>query len=353
MTTPRLAWADAAKGFAIIGVVLLHVVGKHFVVADWPARGFAVWMDILDVLRPIRIPLFFLISGFFATRAIARPWRTMLRRNSLNLYYLYVLWLVIQTAIFHALPRIDTAVAESPVQFVKQLVYSPSNLWFLFALAVFFVAVKLLRTVPVLALVAAGLLSTAAAASVLPDALNHTALPENLVFFLAGAYLPTLVGFWAERARWWAFLLVAAVFATVLVIDSNWLFLAACASGAATAIYVIAKLSPTIIGAGLTVVGRKTLPIYVMQMPMIAAVAAFADDVVPDSVASSLWFAIFYPLILTAAIIALALAVHRVLSPVAPVLFRAPWLLGERTRPSGEGGAESVRQPLHDGDRLV
>src|SRR5699024_708546 len=70
-STPRKAnrveWADTAKGLSIIGVCLMHIVTA---VPDGTSTPLGLLSSFLD---PLRMPLFFLVSGLFAHRGLERP----------------------------------------------------------------------------------------------------------------------------------------------------------------------------------------------------------------------------------------------------------------------------------------
>ncbi len=82
--------ADAAKGVCIVLVVLHHLVTKHLELV-LPGDGPAVvaWGAVTAGLRPLRMPLFFVISGMFAASAVRRSWGASLRRRVATPYYLY------------------------------------------------------------------------------------------------------------------------------------------------------------------------------------------------------------------------------------------------------------------------
>ena len=56
------------------------------------------WVD--DTLKPLRMTLFFLLSGIFASSSIDRPWRSVFRKRVGSPYYLYVVWLLLQWPFF-------------------------------------------------------------------------------------------------------------------------------------------------------------------------------------------------------------------------------------------------------------
>jgi hypothetical protein len=76
--------------------------------------------------------------------------------------------LVIHAALLSFVPDFGTERADSPLKFVAQLTITPSNLWYLYALAVYFVIAKAARRVPVWLV------------------LGRAGVYQNLVFFLAG-----------------------------------------------------------------------------------------------------------------------------------------------------------------------
>src|SRR5262249_15124021 len=108
-----------------------------------------------------RMPDFFLISGLFLARVIARDWRTYLDRKVLHFAYFYALWVVIQF-VFRA-PGIAAAGGSAAVLggVLLALIQPFRTLWFIYLLPIFFVVTKLARRVPpLLILLAAALLES-------------------------------------------------------------------------------------------------------------------------------------------------------------------------------------------------
>ncbi len=84
----RVTWVDAAKGMSIALVVLAHCFsttpGKHYYVA---------WLDSSnDILRLLRMPLFFCVAGFFVDRSLRLAWKPFIDKKLLLFLWLYVLW---------------------------------------------------------------------------------------------------------------------------------------------------------------------------------------------------------------------------------------------------------------------
>jgi uncharacterized membrane protein YcfT len=153
----RVDWVDYAKGFCIVMVVMMHsTLGIEKALGETSWLGAAV-----EFARPFRMPDFFLISGLFLSRVIARDWRSYLDRKVLHFAYFYALWVVIQF-VFRA-PGI--AADGGPAAVLRELLLAfiePfGTLWFIYLLPIFFVVTKLTRRVPPLAIfLAAALLES-------------------------------------------------------------------------------------------------------------------------------------------------------------------------------------------------
>jgi threonine dehydratase len=120
---PRQRWADVAKGLCIVLVVLWHVTRKDYLQLpldpSLPVAG--AWGRFSEVLLPVRMPLFFLISGLFAARQLDRPWPRVWSDRVAPLLYLFVLWTLVHTLVLRLAPGFDTAVAHSPGELLVQL----------------------------------------------------------------------------------------------------------------------------------------------------------------------------------------------------------------------------------------
>jgi uncharacterized membrane protein YcfT len=200
----RTLWADAAKGVLILLVVLWHVITKHYLKIDWrlsaPVPG--AWGALTEQLLPLRMPLFFTISGMFAAGAVDRPWRVLGRSKVARFLYLYVVWLVVHTVILAFVPDFDTARATSVTGLLAQLTITPSNLWYLYALALYFAVAKTVRRLPTaLVLGAALVLSAVAYSGLLETPGDRGGVYRNLVFCLGGLRLrPFVERLAAQRA---------------------------------------------------------------------------------------------------------------------------------------------------------
>lgn len=156
--TDRYAWVDFAKGFCIVAVVTMWIVGE---MQGYTPQGQAGWLGYFVVFaKPFRMPDFFLISGLFLSRVIDRPWKSYLDTKVVHYLYFFILWTLITVPVTwllgHGTPQ---SLGEAVSSLLYQL-YDPFGmLWFIMMLSVYFVATRLLRRFPVwLVLIASVLL---------------------------------------------------------------------------------------------------------------------------------------------------------------------------------------------------
>jgi uncharacterized membrane protein YcfT len=321
---PRSLWPDVAKGMCILLVVLWHVVTKHYQQVDWDVSVpvSAAWGTLGEQLLPLRMPLFFTISGMFALGALGRSWPQLVRTRIGAFAALYAVWVVIHTAVMWFTPDFDTARARGAGALVVQLTVTPTNLWYLYALAVYFFVARLTRRVPTGWLLgAAFVLSAVAAAHLLPVPSNRGQVYQNLFFFLAGLRLRHVVERHARtttctRLAIAAGAYVAASAAMTALGAERWVGLWPVVSILAVGFGVslaasTARLRRT--SALLGALGRRTLPVYVVHLPLLALVDRLLDGPLDMLEPHGLALALVEPLLLTALLVALSLALHRVL----------------------------------------
>lgn len=322
-TRQRAVWADVAKGVCILLVVLWHTVNKSYLRIEWTSAGPfpALWGVFGDALMTLRMPLFFAISGMFALSAHRRPWREVVRSRVAKFLYLYLAWMIVHTAVFWFTPEFDTLSARGVGEFAEQFLVTPPNLWYLYALALYFTAAKLLTRIPVpVVLGAAALLAVVTAAGAFDTPGNRGSLLQNFVFFLLGLHLRPWAERLAETTTWRRAgavgLLYATALAAMLVLSAQrvptvWTLVSLLA--------LVSGLSVTpllgrvaLIGEGLAWLGRRTLPIYVIHMPLLALLHTGVSPLLGPS---PLVVAALYPALATTALVAACLLADRVLPP--------------------------------------
>lgn len=344
----RLVWVDVARGALIILVVFYHVVAVHLATTGTPPAGPA--SHLLDTLvaglRPLRMPLFFLISGFLAIGAITRPWPDLVRTRVALFAYVYVVWLVIQTAVlqligdgelvtrFGAQPYNPDTPWNPVLGLLANATFSPTSLWFVFALALYFPLAKLLARVRVLAISSAALLYLVSVEGW--PGLQVGQLPAvaaYLVFFLLGAYGRDTIAALARRPDWRLAALAVVAFVGAQIVELQ-------LSQRVPVLLGVASIGGTYLGITcavavsrhlsrsttvLSYLGSRTLPIYVIHMPVLwllhAATEATGGSLA--AVSSGVVIAV-YAIGATTVTLGGALAVASAMQHGAPWLFRLP-----------------------------
>lgn len=318
---PRLAWADVAKGACIVLVVLHHATTKQYD-ALVPAHLTAVadaWNGFTHALKPVRMPLFFVLSGFFAASAVHRPWREVTQRVASSAY-LYVVWLLLLAGFTTWERELPMNRVQDLDELLLDLAFASTGLWFLYALAVYFVLVRLTSRLPA-GVVLGGATVLASVASLLPiEEANRVSVLLHLVYFVLGARYPHLV---REVATWTRAgvlpaLTLVFVLSSVLLAHAGWptsldvVLLSVVGLPWGLLVAVRATRAERTARA-LTWIGRRTLPVYVLHIPVLGAVhhLGLSPDVGPG--VAALPIAVTYPLVVTAVVVSGTLVVHEAL----------------------------------------
>ncbi|SDD92730.1 acyltransferase family protein [Glycomyces harbinensis] len=346
----REGWADVAKGVCIILVVFWHVITKHVHFIDWgSAEGIAsLWATFSAQLLPLRMPLFFLVSGLFAASAVFAADRAKAGRRVGLLLSLYVLWLTIQTfALALAAPDFDTARAHNVVEYLAELTISPTNLWYLLALGLYLVIARTTRKVPTpIVLSLAFIVSGVMGMGVLPDLGNLWQVIQNLFFFLLGVRMRDLVKRIAASVNVWTALAAGAVFAAgiggmALLNAREWfgvwtlLCLAAVYFGMSWCVLLDRWLPRMTKPLGW--IGQRTLPIYVIHMLPLAVIDRVVRGTGAAEALANPAVALVYPLLLTAAVIAICLLAHNLLNRIGRGFLFNPLVVLPRKEPAAAG----------------
>lgn len=187
-TAKRLEWVDIAKGLSIILVVMMYTTNG--VGEETGATNFMHW--IVAFAKPLRMPEFFLISGLFLSYGITRTWRQFADKRFVHYIYFYVLWSIIlymfKIAIFDGNPL-------AALQNILMIGLQPySVLWFVYALALFSLAIKALHSlrVPHWAALAVGIILQMLPINTASYFVND--LAEYFVYYYAGyAFAPHIL----------------------------------------------------------------------------------------------------------------------------------------------------------------
>lgn len=319
----RVAWPDVAKALCIVLVVERHAtLFSNEVLQDGMVE--TIMFVITDTLRPMRIPLFFVVSGYLVARSVQRGWSgDLVDKRVLAHYWRYLLWLSITAVAFLAIPGESMADLPSWEWFAISAFVGLTPLWYLWALAVYFVITKALSRYPLVLIGIAAVLCVVGYTRILPNVGNSTPLLQNLVYFAAAALYPHLVQRVVNGASWRRAALTGVLFlaggiAFALTALQRFPFFGPAVSVIAvvfalTVIALIADRMPR----WWTYIGRNTLAIYVMHLVVIVLVASLVPQI-PAALTP------LYVLLLTVVAVAIPLGLHRMLRGPAPWLFDLP-----------------------------
>ncbi len=311
---PRLAWADVVKGLSIVLVVLHHVVTKLVVPALPEGAAVATaWTDLTYALKPVRMPLFFLVGGLFAAGAVTRPPRAAVRRVVAPAY-LYLVWLLVVVAVFTVERTLPTNRVTSAGELAGELLLPATGVWFLWAMAVYLVVAVATRRVPAGRLVLAAATLAGVSSSLGLEHSNRESALAHLVFFLVGARFPALVHRAAELRLPLAVGVGAYALSAVAVyrldLPRGPVLLLLGSLGVVVGLAAGRRLAGLPwLGAGLSRLGRRTLPVYVLHLPLLGVLV----HLVPAGATTAGPVAAVLPLVLTAVVVGACLALHRVL----------------------------------------
>lgn len=137
----RIDWIDTVKGLTIILVVMEHTtLGVSNAIGHLPL----VFGALAEFAKPFRMPLFFLVAGLFAYKALFGDLRKFVDGKVVHFAYFYVLWSVIQIGIKILIPH-EGGWQVTYVDLLMIPIQPFAVLWFIYSLAMFFVALRLLR----------------------------------------------------------------------------------------------------------------------------------------------------------------------------------------------------------------
>ena len=140
ITKTRIDWIDIAKGGSIALVIFYHAS----YILDFYDLSHYYYIQLNSFFRPVRMPLFFAVSGFFAKKAISLSWKELLGNKIILFAYLLFVWSTIRWFYYGYLIENITKPEEGHhlSQFITMWIEPSGHIWFIWALAIFFVAAK-------------------------------------------------------------------------------------------------------------------------------------------------------------------------------------------------------------------
>lgn len=344
----RIAWVDVGRAIAVLAVLLMHYRIWGIAAQDNPTGGgLRQWRMISTAFDGIRMPLLFVLSGALASRTLlARPPRAGMRR-AVSSFYLVLIWTTIY-ALLGALNLAELAPVPGSWQGYLRVLFVPSTtMWFVYALGAYTVVIICLRRAPAWFVLALFMAATAFAhyfGDQWPLLTWRTVAYG--VFFAVGVYGRDALFRFAARPQP-LMIAVALVLYTGSLVGRSALsalptlellgFLVRSGTGIVLGITLAVLLARFI--PALALIGRRTLPIYVLHVPLIWLILSMPALQTVFFPPSAKWA---WPLIGVTFIVAVSLALHAILMRTpARVLFDMPrsWL---RVSPDAPRSADTV-----------
>lgn len=263
---------DVARGIAIILVVWGHaMIGTGRAVGAGEAGRFAV-----TLVYAVHMPLFFFLSGLLARGAMAEPAAAFARRLGARVIHPYFLWSAVLLCAHYAMSGVTNTRVER-LDLLSILYAPPAVMWFLYVLFFCFLIARGLRDRP------GARLALGCALAVGGYFLHGWMLP-NLrfvgIFLIATAFTPAAAlaaaRDWRVRAVGLALMIPPVLFALGAAGQAPAgypafapRYLPAAAGGVVLILAAAQAIERR--GAGLALVGRRTMPIFVTHILVLTA----------------------------------------------------------------------------------
>ena len=295
MAQDRLTWIDAAKAISILLVTVMHCTMLIEPLGiDAPLVNALNW-----IVAPVRMPLFFAVAGVFSGSVIARGWSDLFQRRILLLIWLLLVWTVLRFLFFSfVLPNPQNpSEGKQAIEIAQTFIEPRTGIWFLWSLALFYIVTKLLRdfnpAIGALLAISASLLAMGNFSAGIPqityiyDSLAYGNSLRYFAFFYIACCFPQLIML-LGKVRILPWLVTSAVLFLVMYKlrgemapyfpAGTYQLMMSVIGVAAMLLSARALVIFPLVDRALEYIGRNTLPIYVAQVPVIAALAYVVAD---------------------------------------------------------------------------
>ncbi|MBJ2121665.1 acyltransferase [Arthrobacter sp. MSA 4-2] len=269
-TDTRIRWLDSCRGVAILLVVVLHA-GEALRITAGPTPG----VDQFNLFfEPFRMPVLMFLSGITLPQSMTKTGRKYFAGKASKVAWPYVLWSLIILA----------ASGELSPAAVSQIFHdSPTYLWYLWFILVFYALAYPLRRVPPLLIAGTGV----GMSFMLTDNGRPEAMAFLSAFFFFGAWCAKHPREIAEFiGKPWVLAVAGACAVTVGVLSvAGWevLYQGEFAWGVAGALVIVYWFFPRLpagpVTTALEFVGRYSIVFYVAHLGPIIITLALADAV--------------------------------------------------------------------------
>lgn len=279
-------WINTLKGACILLVVLHHVIITtlepsmlYLSSGGWVAK---IWHYFNQIISPLRMPAFFFVSGLLAINAInKKSWSDIFTKKIGNLFYLYLLWGVLQWIFIKGIitkfahqqlsDSVNSAYSDSMVDFLFNLVTAMTSLWYLYALAGYFFISKVFKKYKGLVLIVAIVLNYLSVFGVF-SGWGVTSLAQNIIFFVLGVfYSGAIIQLAKFNMRNFVLWLIVTLFAVLNMYFGFYKNVFMSVIAIIFAIIICELFNSLFNMSWLNWIGRNTLQIYVIHRVFIEA----------------------------------------------------------------------------------
>ncbi|WP_120337999.1 acyltransferase family protein [Cryobacterium soli] len=342
--TRRLAWIDTARAFCVVAVVLYHfLIWNRESLTHGLGPFDEQWDQVTAVLSRVRIPVLLALSGLLFASGFSQGWRKGILAVGAN-YYLYFVWLSMYFIFYSSIGVTGLPHGVNDLRsYVSQLLRPETTLWYVFALGVYVGAVMVLKMcgVPYWAVYFLSLLAWFIGTFGTVEMAAGKIL-RNFVFFAIGLYASKTLRKIGDAGIYWALAFIA-LFSLLTFVGINSrdpilfpILLLAAGITAIPAVFSsfgqLAKVK--LVSAIGSFVGSRTLPIYVLHVPLLAVVSLIATETTQlGALAGTKAGDISIPLVATVLVVAISCLLHVVLARIpGNPLFKLPSLIDRYIR---------------------
>ncbi|MDX7082717.1 acyltransferase family protein [Serratia marcescens] len=344
----EILWINTLKGICILLVVLHHSIITtlipsidHLSSGQLPAK---LWLTFNKIVSPLRMPAFFFVSGLLAVKAInSKSWSEVFTSKVSNLLYLYILWGLLQWFFIKGFisPIMESqlsdsensAYAENIKEFSSLLAFAKTSLWYLYALAGYFLVAKLFFHFKYILLAVAVTLNYCAALGII-EGWGIISIAQNMIYFLFGVFfseeLVRATNVTKRNIFIWLAILTLAIININLGIGKN---IFTCTLAIIISIIICKTLNNKFNLSWLNWIGKNTLQIYVIHRVVIEIIGVSSlnigiDNGLFENTKISLLWGVLFPLLDVAVCTSVSILLWKILNNhIGKYLFLHPKLI--------------------------